>query len=91
MFLRTNHAPLNKHLHHIRKSDSPYCAHCPDKEETTHHFLIECPHYQRRQASSLPFLLTNSNAVPHLVKYVNATGRMRSILGEVPLPRPSTG
>ncbi|KAG2043553.1 hypothetical protein BDR03DRAFT_941697 [Suillus americanus] len=101
MFLHTNHTPLNKHLHCIRKANSPYCTHCPDKEETAHHFLIECPHYQHEhhsmmnalgcQASSLPFLLTNPNAAPHLVEYVNATGRMRSVLGEVPLPHPSTG
>ncbi|KAG2062887.1 hypothetical protein BDR04DRAFT_1164515 [Suillus decipiens] len=49
--------------------------------------LLDCPHYRRerhtlacalgRKATSLPYLLPDSEATPHLVKYVNATGRLR--------------
>lgn len=100
MFLRTGHAPLNKLLHRIRKSDSPHCPHCPDVEETVHHLIFDCPSYLHerhslrtalgRKASSLSFLLTDSSATPHVVKYINATGRLKAILGEIPLPRTPT-
>ncbi|KAG2062701.1 hypothetical protein BDR04DRAFT_1039909, partial [Suillus decipiens] len=96
MFLHTGHASLNKHLHCICKSDNSYCDHCPGKEESIHHLLIDCPHYQceyhslmnalGHQASSIPFLLTDPNTTEHLVKFINATGRLRSVLGEVLLP-----
>lgn len=97
MFLRTGHAPLNQHLHRIHKSDNPACPHCPNVPESVHHFLLSCPHYRRerhhltvtlgRNASSLQFLLSDPEATIPLIKYVNATGRMRKILGEIPLPR----
>jgi ribonuclease HI len=96
VFLRTGHAPLNQHLHRIRKSDSSSCPHCPETEETVHHYLLTCPHYRRERhllntalgqdSSSLSFLLTDPLATPHLVKFVNATGRMRAVLGEIPIP-----
>ncbi|KAG1808230.1 uncharacterized protein BJ212DRAFT_1280930, partial [Suillus subaureus] len=96
MFLHTGHVPLNKHLHHIHKSDSLFCAHCPGIEETMHHYLITCCHYQRawhslitalgHKATSTQFLLTDLSAIPHLVSFVNATSRLRAILGEIPLP-----
>ena len=47
--LCTNHAPLNYHLNCIGKRDSPHCQHCVDKEETAHHFLLDCPHYARER------------------------------------------
>jgi len=97
MFLRTGHAPLNKHLHRIGKIESPHCPHCRRTEETVHHYLLSCPFYQRerhvlvnalgRKASSISYLLTDPNATPHLVQYVNASGRLKTTLGEVPLPR----
>ncbi|OJA18739.1 hypothetical protein AZE42_12536 [Rhizopogon vesiculosus] len=97
MFLRTGHAPLNKYLHRIGKIGSPQCTHCQGTEETVHHFLIACPFFQRerhhltnalgRKASSISFLLTDPNATPHLVRYINASGRFKTTLGEVPLPR----
>ncbi|KAG2051098.1 hypothetical protein BDR06DRAFT_959268 [Suillus hirtellus] len=97
MALRTGHAPLNKHLHRIGKAERPSCPHCRDTEESVFHFLTTCPQYQRerhlmtcalgRNATSLPFLLSDPAATPHLVRYINATGRMRTTFGEVPLPR----
>lgn len=95
MFLRTGHAPLNKHLHHIGKAEDPFCPHCDQVEETVFHYLITCPQYRRerhaltcalgRKASSIPFLLTNPEATQYLVRFVNAGRRLKSILGEVPL------
>ncbi|OAX31072.1 hypothetical protein K503DRAFT_704273 [Rhizopogon vinicolor AM-OR11-026] len=97
MSLRTGHTPLNKYLHRIGKIESPHCLHCQGIEETMHHFLLSCPFYQRerhilintlgRKASSIPFLLTDTNATPHLVQYINASGRLKTTFGEVPLPR----
>ncbi|KAG2156411.1 hypothetical protein DEU56DRAFT_700514, partial [Suillus clintonianus] len=93
MALHTGHAPLNRHLHRLGKTESPHCAHCPGIEESVHHLLTICPHYQRarhvliqalgRKATSIPFLLTNEDATPHLVPYINATGRFKTTFGEV--------
>jgi len=41
--LRTGHAPLAKHLHCIRKLDSPICPTCQQAEETIQHFMLHCP------------------------------------------------
>ncbi|KAG2047230.1 hypothetical protein BDR06DRAFT_861007, partial [Suillus hirtellus] len=86
VFLRTSHAPLNHHLHRIHKSDSSSCPHCPETEETVHHYLLTCPQYHHehhllnmalgQDSSSISFLLTDPSATPHLIKFVNATGRM---------------
>ncbi|OAX30664.1 hypothetical protein K503DRAFT_704974, partial [Rhizopogon vinicolor AM-OR11-026] len=84
--------------HHLGKSDSPRCPHCPLFNESVHHFLFDCPHYQRechilactlsRQATSLPYLLTEAEATPHLTRYVNAMRRLKSTLGEILMPAP---
>jgi hypothetical protein len=81
--LRTQHIPLNKHLHRLGKVNSPHCPHCPTREETVHHLLIECPQYRRerhqlsnalgREATSIPYLLSDPKAMPHLVRYINGT------------------
>ncbi|OAX35582.1 hypothetical protein K503DRAFT_696727 [Rhizopogon vinicolor AM-OR11-026] len=96
MSLRMGHAPLNKHLHRIGKIESPHCPHCQRIEETVHHFLISCPFYQcerhilvnalGRKAFSISYLLTDPNAT-HLVRYINASGRLKTTFGEVLLPR----
>ncbi|OAX36479.1 hypothetical protein K503DRAFT_695075, partial [Rhizopogon vinicolor AM-OR11-026] len=95
--LRTGHAQLNRHLLRIGKMGSPHCPHCQRIEETVHHFLLSCPIYQRerhilinalsRKASSISYLLTDPNATPHLVRYINASGRLKTTFGETPLPR----
>ncbi|KAG1841901.1 hypothetical protein DFJ58DRAFT_718084 [Suillus subalutaceus] len=84
IFLHTGHAPLKKYLHRIRKS-------------AIHHYLLVCPQYQRerhilatalgRRASSIQFLLSESEATHSLVEFINATGRLRATLSEVPTPR----
>ncbi|KAG2063074.1 hypothetical protein BDR04DRAFT_945581, partial [Suillus decipiens] len=52
-----------------------------------------CPQYRRerhvlrcslgRKASSLPYLLSDPNATPHLVRFINGTGRFKQTFGEV--------
>ncbi|KAG2061161.1 hypothetical protein BDR06DRAFT_871483 [Suillus hirtellus] len=96
MFLCTGHAPLNAHLYRICKLVTPFCSNCPNVEENVHHYLFTCPMYQHAhhqlsnalgcQATSLPYILTDPTATPHLIKYINATGRMKAILGEILLP-----
>jgi hypothetical protein len=93
IWLRTRHISLNQHLHRIGKSPSPDCPHCEGTPETTQHFLLLCPQYARerhiltntlkRNASSIPFLLSNSKAVTPLIRYVNSTGRLRPTFGDV--------
>ncbi|KAG2070136.1 hypothetical protein BDR04DRAFT_1201169 [Suillus decipiens] len=94
--LCSHHIPLCKHLHRIGKEVTPHCPHCPGTEETVPHFLLDCPHYCHERhvltqtlgcnASSMSFLLSDPSATLHLVHYINATGRLRTALGEVPLP-----
>jgi ribonuclease HI len=48
MALRTGHAPLRRHLHRLGKEPSPFCPHCPEIEESVHHFLLDCQHYRRQ-------------------------------------------
>ncbi|KAJ8590796.1 hypothetical protein M405DRAFT_815432 [Rhizopogon salebrosus TDB-379] len=85
-----------RYLHRIGKSASPNCLHCPQDEETIHHLPFDCHHTRRerhiltialgRKASSLPFLLANADAIPHLVRYINATLRLKATFGEVKMP-----
>jgi hypothetical protein len=65
-------------------------------EETIHHFILDCQHYRKqrytftsvlsRKASFLPFLLSDPDATPHLVRYINGTKRLKATYGEVRLP-----
>ncbi|OJA12401.1 hypothetical protein AZE42_10040 [Rhizopogon vesiculosus] len=94
--LHSCHIPLNIHLHRLGKTNSPRCPHCPMTNESIHHYLFDCPHYQRerhilactlgRQATFLPYLLADAEATPHLTRYVNATRRLKSMLGEILMP-----
>ncbi|OJA12298.1 hypothetical protein AZE42_08736, partial [Rhizopogon vesiculosus] len=42
--------------------------------------------FENRKASSISYLLTDPNATPILVQYINASGRLKTTFGEVPLP-----
>ena len=39
----TGHSWLNKHMHTIKVSKTPLCPLCKEEEETTTHFIYECP------------------------------------------------
>ena len=43
--LRTHHAPLNAHLHRIKKELQSKCVYCPDSDE---HFPFHCQLYNIR-------------------------------------------
>lgn len=47
--LRTGHAPLNRHLHRIKATDSPVCPACNNAHETVHHYLLICPATERHR------------------------------------------
>ncbi|KAG2048099.1 hypothetical protein BDR06DRAFT_879181 [Suillus hirtellus] len=98
MYFCSRHIALNQHLHYIKRSTSLFCPICLTTEETIHHFLLECPQYNHEQfilhqrlghkASSLSFLLTSPTAIKHFLQYVNSTGRLKLIFGDVTLPPP---
>ncbi|KIO14581.1 hypothetical protein M404DRAFT_101526, partial [Pisolithus tinctorius Marx 270] len=92
--LRTGHIPLNKHLHRIGRSDTPMCLQCGGtSQESVHHYLFQCARYVRechilqralgRDATSMAYLLTNSKAQPHLLRYISATKRLQKTFGEI--------
>jgi ribonuclease HI len=88
MQLRTGHAPLQSHLHRLRKVESPTCPHCGRERETVQHFLTQCPAFgeQRRrltaaagyEARSKDRLLSKPSLTKHLLDYVAGTGRFTS-------------
>ena len=92
--LRMGHVPLNKHLHRIKKSDTPLCLQCEDnKQENVHHFLFECRKYDRERHSlclklghsafSTRCLLALKRAQKPLFKYVNDTKRLEKTFSDV--------
>ena len=48
----THHAPLNAHLHRIKKEHPAKCVYCPDSDETIEHFLFHCPLYDQIQTTA---------------------------------------
>ena len=52
--LRTHHAPLNAHLHRIKKEHPAKSVYCPDSDETIEHFLFHCPLYDNIRSRLLP-------------------------------------
>ena len=97
--LRTGHIGLNRHLFQIRKVESPVCMHCRGiTVETVKHVLLDCPFYRRerhvlqlklrRNASSIPFLLSSPDAVKHLLTFIHSTGRLKEYA--LPDDRPMT-
>lgn len=93
MQLCTGRIGLNKHLHRIQKSDTPYCPHCQNIIEDIPHFLFTCPTYRRerhvlqcelrRRAQDISFLLSSNTATLPLLRYIHATGRLKKTFGEV--------
>ena len=87
--LRTGHAPLAKHLHWIKKGDSPICTACLQRPETVQHLLLHCPaHWEARQALQnntrgrnidIKKLLTTPNTLKHMLKFITNTGRFHHL------------
>ena len=91
--LRTGHIPLNSHLARIGKADSPACPKCGANAETVRHFVLVCPaHLQARRTlerkvgrsrMKLEHLLTSAKSLPHLLRFLNSTERLRQTFGNL--------
>ncbi|KAF8868337.1 hypothetical protein BD779DRAFT_1461335 [Infundibulicybe gibba] len=94
--LRTEHAPLNKHLFRIKKAESPLCHRCGQYEESVQHFIMDCPAYAnaRRhmnqkggpQTRDFYKLLSESKLLPHLYQFLSDTNRLRCVFGKITPP-----
>ncbi|KAG1782711.1 hypothetical protein EV702DRAFT_1192379 [Suillus placidus] len=93
-----NQAALKSSENTYTMSGTMLCPHCPQVIETVHHFLLECRHYRAerrilsvalgRQATSMQYLLTCEEAIPHLIQFINSTKRLAPIFGEFRLSKP---
>ncbi|KAG2051246.1 hypothetical protein BDR06DRAFT_866575, partial [Suillus hirtellus] len=91
--LRTEHTPLNKHLHHIAKLQSPTCSSCHQKEESVYHYILECPAFIRprnilrkslgTQDLTLKKLLNDRKAIRKLLIFAAQTKHFQSTFGDV--------
>jgi len=93
--LRTAHAPINKHLHRIRKNDTPNCpqATCRGITEDVHHLVFTCPRYTHeryhlkrsigKKAFSSTNLFADKETIPHTLDYLNKIGRFKHIYGDI--------
>ena len=52
--LRKHHAPVNAHLHRIKKEHQSKCVYCLDNGETVDHFVSHCPLYVNIRAEIMP-------------------------------------
>ena len=90
--LRTGHAPLNKFLHRIGKSDTEMCPYCNKAPETVKHFLIDCTEWgtlridleriDSRKSKETRHLVGNEIFIKETLKFVDRTGRWRKSHGE---------
>lgn len=92
--VRSNHIPLNAHLHRIGKSDTDKCPNCNNEHEAHHpsetvnHFIFECPKYDEARSSlidkigrrffHLSFIMSNTDNMKALATYINRTGRFKN-------------
>jgi len=99
--LRMGHAPLAKHLHRIRKINSPICPVCQQSEETIQHLILHCPVHQAARQTlrnsiggrniNITKILTSPKSLWALFKYVAETGQLHSTFGELPELREEDG
>jgi ribonuclease HI len=89
--LRSGHAPVQKHLHRIKRAATATCPGCGTTEETVMHYLLHCRKYKEqrkvirqelgRKASEPSYLLSNTKALPALFRYIAATKRFDKSFG----------
>ena len=84
--LLTGHVTLNYHLNKYKPDKiSKTCPHCLAAEETTNHYIGQCPKWSaQRSAVFDSFYLSISEVVDDysifaIMKYINATGRLNPI------------
>ncbi|CAG8577605.1 9895_t:CDS:2, partial [Acaulospora colombiana] len=92
--LRTNHLPLNAHLHRIKKIEHPFCRYCQGETiEDVNHFLFVCPQYTTarldlrrklgRQVQHLKTLLAAPKAIKHTLEYIRQTKRLQNYMSRL--------
>lgn len=94
--LRTGHIPLNQHLAHIQRADSPACPNCGAQYQTVYHFILICPAYRvarclleqkvGRRHMQLEHLFNYDKSLPHLFCYLNSTKRLQQAFGNLTPP-----
>jgi hypothetical protein len=92
--LKTGHAPLAKHLHRIKKADSPLCPACLQEVEKVQHLMLHCPaHAVARQNLhnntgrcdiNIAKLLTTAKSLHALFRFIAETGRFYNDLDQLP-------
>ncbi|KAI0634297.1 hypothetical protein C8Q77DRAFT_1217505 [Trametes polyzona] len=77
---RTAHIPLQNYLARIGKTATATCPTCGTEPENVTHFLLPCPTYALHRAVHFQPLGFSETLRP-LFTYVNAKGRLRSVVG----------
>lgn len=85
--LRLGHAPLNRHLHRIKRHPHPTCDACGRAPESVRHFLLECSAYRAprermlrslgRGFDRLESLLSTQAGIKAVIRYTATTGRFK--------------
>ena len=95
--LHTGHALLNKHLNCIKKSDTASCLQCADDQtETIHHYMFDCPRYNRERhilqqklghnTHSTAYLLSDKTTQQALFRFIDSTKCLHATFGDIPTP-----
>ena len=92
--LQTGHAPLAKHLHHIKKADSPTCPACLQELETVQHLILHRPahqaarqtlqHWTGGRAINLAKLFTTAKSLRALFCFIAETGCFQYNVDQLP-------
>ncbi|KAF9492305.1 hypothetical protein BDN71DRAFT_1354531, partial [Pleurotus eryngii] len=85
--LLTEHVPLNKYLHCIRKKLSGICDGCRQHDKSVEHYLTRCPAHLAARArprmkvgkdiNSAARMLANTEYFEAIAKFVKRTRRLR--------------
>ena len=62
----TGHCTLQRHLFLMKMEDDPTCENCLEDEETTEHFLTECPAFARERYNTLGKMFLRQADLQHL-------------------------
>jgi hypothetical protein len=95
--LRSRHALLNKHLHHIVKADTAKCLQCNEGNESVHHFLFNCRAFSRQfgtlrnslgtKAHHIKHILNDAECLKPLFEFITSTGRFNTLFGDIAPPK----
>jgi hypothetical protein len=90
---RMGHLALNNYLHRITKSNTQRCPSCWHEEETTHHYLFDCPTWKPERWNMgkklghnmkiILYILNSQKGITEMLKYVGRMERLKDTFGEV--------